>query len=114
MLALIPLLPFLGFLVNATLGKRLGKAVSGGLASLAMVTSFAVAATSVWNLAGMAPSERAVQETLYTWIAAGDFSVDVEYDVNHEQSGTIVVQDDDAAGTGTPPHQVHIPVVLTP
>lgn len=44
----------------------------------------------------------------------GDFSVDVEYDVNHEQSGTIVVQDDDAAGTGTPPHQVHIPVVLTP
>jgi hypothetical protein len=44
----------------------------------------------------------------------GDFSVDVEYDVDHEQSGTIVVQDDDAAGTGTPPHQVHIPVVLTP
>ena len=26
----------------------------------------------------------------------------------------IVVQDDDAAGTGTPPHQVRIPVVLTP
>jgi Immunoglobulin-like domain of bacterial spore germination/Sporulation and spore germination len=44
----------------------------------------------------------------------GDFSVDVEYDVDHEQSGTIVVQDDDAAGTGTPPHQVRIPVVLTP
>jgi Immunoglobulin-like domain of bacterial spore germination/Sporulation and spore germination len=44
----------------------------------------------------------------------GDFSVDVEYDVDHEQSGTIIVQDDDAAGTGTPPHQVHIPVVLTP
>ena len=44
----------------------------------------------------------------------GDFSVDVEYAVDHEQSGTIVVQDDDAAGTGTPPHQVRIPVVLTP
>ena len=44
----------------------------------------------------------------------GDFSVDVEYDVDHEESGTIVVQDDDAAGTGTPPHQVRIPVVLTP
>ena len=43
----------------------------------------------------------------------GDFSVDVEYDVGEEQSGTIVVQDDDAAGTGTPPHQVRIPVVLT-
>ena len=35
MLALIPLLPFLGFVVNATLGRRLPKAVSGGLACLA-------------------------------------------------------------------------------
>jgi hypothetical protein len=44
----------------------------------------------------------------------GDFSVVVEYDVGHEQPGTIVVHDDDAAGTGTPPHQVRIPVILTP
>src|SRR6185503_9249322 len=79
MLALIPLFPFLGFVVNSTMGKRLPKGVSGGLASLAMVASFAVAATSVGNLAGMAPSERAVQQTLYTWIAAGDFSVDVAF-----------------------------------
>jgi hypothetical protein len=44
----------------------------------------------------------------------GDFSVTVGYEVDHEQPGTIVVHDDDAAGTGTPPHQVRIPVVLTP
>jgi len=44
----------------------------------------------------------------------GDFSVDVEYEVDNPQRGTIVVQDDDAAGTGTPPHQVHIPVLLQP
>jgi hypothetical protein len=44
----------------------------------------------------------------------GDFSVAVRYEVDHEQPGTIVVHDDDAAGTGTPPHQVRIPVVLTP
>ena len=44
----------------------------------------------------------------------GDFSVVVEYDVDEEQPGTILVQDDDAAGTGTPPHQVRIAVVLTP
>ena len=43
-LALIPLFPLLGFLVNATLGRRLPKAVSGGLASLAMLASFAVSA----------------------------------------------------------------------
>jgi germination protein M len=44
----------------------------------------------------------------------GDFLALVNYEVDHEQPGTIVVQDDDAAGTGTPPQQVRIPVVLTP
>jgi Immunoglobulin-like domain of bacterial spore germination len=44
----------------------------------------------------------------------GNFLVLVNYEVDHEQPGTIVVHDDDAAGTGTPPHQVRIPVVLTP
>ena len=52
MLALIPLFPLLGFLVNAAIGRRLPKAVSGGLASLAMVASFVVSAISVWQLAG--------------------------------------------------------------
>jgi Immunoglobulin-like domain of bacterial spore germination/Sporulation and spore germination len=43
----------------------------------------------------------------------GDFSVVVKYQVGREQPGTVIVQDDDAAGTGTPPHQVRIPVILT-
>ena len=79
MLALIPLFPFAGFLVNSTMGKRLSKSVSGGLASLVMLASFAVAAVSVWQLAGMEPAQRAVEQTLYTWIASGDFSVDVAF-----------------------------------
>lgn len=44
----------------------------------------------------------------------GTYSVPVAFKVDHEQPGTIVVHDDDAAGTGTPPHQVRIPVVLVP
>jgi hypothetical protein len=44
----------------------------------------------------------------------GDYSVDVTYKVPKEQRGTIVVHDDDAAGTGTPPHSVRIPVTLAP
>ena len=73
MIALIPALPFVGFLVNATLGKRLPKTVSGGLASLAMIGAFVVSALSVWQLAGLAPEARAIEQTLYTWIASGDF-----------------------------------------
>jgi spore germination protein GerM len=44
----------------------------------------------------------------------GFFRVAVDYQVDEEQEGTIVVHDDDAAGTGHPPHEVRIPVTLTP
>jgi germination protein M len=43
----------------------------------------------------------------------GRFSVTVPYKVaKGKEKGTIVVEDDDAAGTGHPPHQVEIPVLL--
>jgi hypothetical protein len=44
----------------------------------------------------------------------GTFSVSVPYEVSEAQDGTILVQDDDAAGVGKPPHQVRIPVLLSP
>jgi len=44
----------------------------------------------------------------------GTFSVRVPYDVASPTRGLIIVHDDDAAGAGTPPHEVRIPVVLTP
>ena len=77
MLALIPLLPFAGFLVNATMGRRLPKAVTGGLASVVMVLSFLLAVMQVWSLAAMPPESRQVNQTLFTWITAGDFSLDL-------------------------------------
>jgi len=44
----------------------------------------------------------------------GTFSAEVPYEVSSATRGLIIVHDDDAAGTGTPPHEVRIPVVLTP
>ena len=76
MLALIPLLPLGGFLVNAFFGKRLPKSVSGGLATLVMMASFAIAAMQVLALMGMTPENRQINQTLFTWITAGDFSLD--------------------------------------
>jgi NADH-quinone oxidoreductase subunit L len=76
-LALIPLLPFAGFLVNATMGRRLPKAVTGGLASAVMVVSFLLAVMQVWSLAAMPPESRQINQTLFTWITAGDFSLDL-------------------------------------
>jgi NADH-quinone oxidoreductase subunit L len=81
-LALIPLFPFLGFVVNATMGRRLPKSVSGGLASLAMLASFAVAVLTVLELRGMAPEARAIEQTLYTWIASGDLNIGLTFRVD--------------------------------
>jgi hypothetical protein len=44
----------------------------------------------------------------------GSFRLSLPYEVDERQEGTIVVHDDDAAGTGHPPHEVRIPVELTP
>jgi spore germination protein GerM len=44
----------------------------------------------------------------------GPYSTPVTYTVEKEQPGTVVVHDDDAAGTGTPPHSVRVPVTLAP
>ncbi|MGH9345964.1 MAG: NADH-quinone oxidoreductase subunit L [Vicinamibacterales bacterium] len=79
MLSLIPAFPLLGFAVNAAIGRRLSKRVSGSLASLAMLASFAVSAIEVWRLAEMAAEERVIDQTLYTWIASGDFIIDLTF-----------------------------------
>ena len=91
MLALIPLLPFAGFLVNAALGRRLPKSVSGGLASLVMLASFAVSVMSVLQIAGMPAGERVLQETLYTWIPSGDLKIDVTFRVDTLSAVMILV-----------------------
>jgi germination protein M len=44
----------------------------------------------------------------------GAFRIQVPFEVDHAQQGTIVVHDDDAAGTGVFPHEVRIPVGLVP
>jgi NADH-quinone oxidoreductase subunit L len=78
-LALIPLLPFVGFLINAAMGRRLAKGVSGGVASLVMLASFAVSLMSVLQLASLPAEARAIEQTLYTWIASGDLNIAVAF-----------------------------------
>jgi NADH-quinone oxidoreductase subunit L len=76
-LALIPFFPLLGFVINASLGRRLPKTVSGAVASAVMIASFVVAVMSVQDLAGLPVDERVIEQTVYTWIASGDFVLDM-------------------------------------
>jgi NADH-quinone oxidoreductase subunit L len=74
MLLLIPLLPFLGFLVNAA-GRRLTKSVSGAVACGAMIASFLVSFAAVWRLVSLEPESRAIVNQAFTWITSGDLNV---------------------------------------
>src|SRR3979409_287411 len=75
MLLLIPLLPFLGFLLNASFGRRLSKAAAGAVACGAMAGAFAVSVAAVWILVAAEPEARVITQPFFTWITSGDFSV---------------------------------------
>ncbi|HET6954975.1 MAG TPA: NADH-quinone oxidoreductase subunit L, partial [Vicinamibacterales bacterium] len=74
MLLLIPLLPFLGFLLNASFGKRVSKAAAGAVACGAMIASFLVSLAAVWQLVGLDHESRAIVNQAFTWISSGDFT----------------------------------------
>jgi NADH-quinone oxidoreductase subunit L len=79
MLSYIPLLPFVGFLVNAFVGRRLSKSVSGGVACIVMLAAFAVSLVASWNLLQMPVEARIIEETVFTWITAGSFSAPLTF-----------------------------------
>jgi NADH-quinone oxidoreductase subunit L len=74
-LLLIPLLPFVGFLVNHAVGRRLSKSVSGGVACAAMFGAFLAAASSVWSLLQMPPDARGIVQQVMPWLESGSLSV---------------------------------------
>jgi NADH-quinone oxidoreductase subunit L len=88
-LALIPLLPFAGFLVNAFLGKRLSKSISGGVACLVMLAAFGVSLASVVSM--LSTPDRAIEQTVYTWITSGTLNIGATFRVDPLTSVMILV-----------------------
>ena len=76
---LVPAFPLLGSAINGLLGKRLPKPVISLVACGSVGVSFLVATGLVLSLIQRAPEERHVVQTLFTWIAAGDFVATAEF-----------------------------------
>jgi NADH-quinone oxidoreductase subunit L len=83
-LILIPLLPFLGFLINTVFRRQLSKAASGAIATGVMSLSFGVAAATVWRLLGTEPvgGVRAIEEQVFTWISSGALTIPLAFRVD--------------------------------
>src|SRR5215831_8940758 len=77
MLLLIPLLPLVGFLLNASFQRRLGKGAAGAIACGSMLMSFAISVAAVARLIGLEPENSALVQHAFTWITSGDLSVPV-------------------------------------
>src|SRR5262249_9601494 len=90
MLGLIPLLPFLGYVVNAALGRRLPKSLSGGLACLAIIASFVVSVMAVMSLPSTTTHPAIVQD-VFMWLPSGDLQIPFRLSLDHLSAVMILV-----------------------
>lgn len=76
---LIPALPLAGFVVLLFLGRRIGEPGAGWLATLMVSGSFVASLAAFFELGGLGAEERVLHTTLFTWLPAGGFSVDIGF-----------------------------------
>src|SRR5882672_3760756 len=76
---LIPALPLAGFLFNLFLGPRLPRKLVGIVACGVVGAAFLVAASGFFALLGRPPADRAVVDTVCSWMTVGDFHVDMSF-----------------------------------
>ena len=76
---LVPALPLVGFLTLVAFGRRLGDPLAGWFATGVVAASFAVVVKLFAELQSLPEEGRAVTQTLFTWIPAGSFSVDIAF-----------------------------------
>ncbi len=82
LIKIVPLLPLIGFITLGLLGTRIKKeSVIGMIATGTVLSSFIIAVTIFLNILGN-PMEKPVIVPVFTWISAGDFNLNISYQVD--------------------------------
>ncbi|HET6342498.1 MAG TPA: NADH-quinone oxidoreductase subunit L [Gemmatimonadota bacterium] len=76
---LVPALPAAGVLLNGLAGRRLSKRTVSVVGPGVIGAAFLVTIGILAELLGRAPEERVLRQTVYEWLAAGDFSASVAF-----------------------------------
>ncbi len=76
---LIPAFPLLGFITLLLIGKPLGEPLAGWIGTAAMAGSFTATVLVYLGLRNQDAEDRIFSQTLFEWIPAGDFSVDIGF-----------------------------------
>lgn len=74
-LYLIPILPLIGFLINGLFLGRLPKTLVSIVGCASIGLSFLMSLYFFFQLKGMSPDNRIIEQVLFTWIPSGDFNV---------------------------------------
>ena len=79
----IVILPFVGFLINGLVGKKINSERSSGIiGSSAVGISFVIAAMIFFEMLKLPIDERLHSVTIFNWISAGSLSINVAYQVD--------------------------------
>ncbi len=74
-LGLILLFPLIGAIINGFFGRKLGDKVVSFIGPGVIGLSFVVAVASFFRLLNMAPEDRRIEQTLFTWIESGSLNI---------------------------------------
>lgn len=77
LIALVPLFPLLGFLINGFFGKKMSKGLSGTIASLAVLGSFIVSLLIFLELQNSEQKSHVID--LFSWINSGILQIPFEF-----------------------------------
>jgi len=77
LVALIPLFPLIGFIINGFFGKKISKGLSGTIASLSILASFVVSVLVFMELQHSAQKENVVN--VFSWFNSGTLKIPFEF-----------------------------------
>ncbi|MFC1851118.1 NADH-quinone oxidoreductase subunit L [candidate division CSSED10-310 bacterium] len=90
-IALIPVIPFFGFLINGLGSRWITRGLSGLIACLTIALSFIFSCIAFLSLIKLPAHDRLIETTVYTWIQAGSFSVDIGFQLDSLSAIMILV-----------------------
>ena len=79
LLWLVPALPLVGVAFNGLVGRTVGKRAVSFVGPAVVGGAFAVAVALFVHLLGLPAEERELQQTVYEWLVAGDFSAPIGF-----------------------------------
>jgi len=79
---LIPLFPFIGFLINGLLGRRVGKGVVSIVGPSAIGLSFLTSILIFFELIHRPPTERVFEKVIFDWIVSGSLQTVIGYQID--------------------------------